>query len=84
MEPRLRLKRSPPEAVLESGQNHNETNSLNVGIPSCFVTISSRAITPLSFCLFIFCLCKRGQDHPLTFNQYVSYFDNFKLSGLFK
>ena len=27
-------------------------------------------------------LCIRGQDNPLTFNKCVSYFDNFKLSGL--
>ena len=29
-------------------------------------------------------LCIRGQSHPLTFNQCVSYFDNFKASRLFK
>ena len=30
--------------------------------------------------LFIF--ASRGQDHPSTFNQYLSYFDSFKLTGL--
>ena len=30
--------------------------------------------------LFIF--SSRGQDHPSTFNQYLSYFDSFKLTGL--
>ena len=32
--------------------------------------------------LFIF--CSRGQDHPSIFNQYLSYFDSFKLIGLLK
>ena len=30
----------------------------------------------------IFCI--KGQDHPLTFNQCLSYFEKFKLSGLLK
>ena len=30
----------------------------------------------------IFCI--RGQDHPLTVNQCISYLDNFKLSSLFR
>ena len=28
--------------------------------------------------------CLGGQDHPLIFNQFLSYFDSFKLSSLFK
>ena len=29
-------------------------------------------------------VCIRGQDHHLTMNQCLSYFDSFKLSVLFK
>ena len=28
--------------------------------------------------------CSSGQDHPLTFNHCITYFDSFKLQRLFK
>ena len=34
------------------------------------------------FVVVLFCI--RGQAHPSIFNQCLSHFDSFKLSGLFK